>query len=432
MQYLNKKLKPIVFILVLITVTIFYNQNYQDLNHFLSRGTVLEYSIDRTSEPDIKTISKKLEDMNLKYYSIAEDNIDFARYDFENEKIEKTLSITLYVLPRKNKTQMLDNVSDIVFNNCENSKLIDVKSLKNKYDYPWLGFLKIVSVLFTTTVLWVFALYFIFGIKETNEFFKLALKNKRQDVEQIKQNTKDEGIKYLLKKIFLEDEGKNGVGKEIVSTIVFVIIAVILIRYFIGELRWIPSGSMLPVIQIKDRVCVEKLDYPIKKEIKRGDILVFYPPSTQLSNDPISAFTRLSGIFNKDIAYIKRTIGLPGEKFEIKYNEDSKEYRVYINDVPLMEPYIISKNIWTQCNENLFCGPFIIPENSYFMMGDNRNNSQDSRFWGVLKRDRIIGRATFMFWPLDRINLLKDNYIKLHKNKYETYTYIVNRYEFLL
>ena len=253
--------------------------------------------------------------------------------------------------------------------------------------------------------------------------------------------TKEKGAGYFFKKLLFEEttdengeEKEPDIAKETISTIVFVIICVILIRYFVGELRWIPSGSMRPTILEKDRVFVEKLELP-QKEIKRGDILVFYPPEVHLLNTPWAIFTRLSGIFCKDVAFIKRVVGLPNDKFEVKFNENTQEYRVYINDKALNKPYINSKTEWTPCVEQMHCGPFTIPENHYFMMGDNRGNSQDSRFWGFLPQDRIIGRANFMFWPISRINIMKDNYIKLHKEKqgekHIEENYIINRYELL-
>jgi signal peptidase I len=76
----------------------------------------------------------------------------------------------------------------------------------------------------------------------------------------------------------------------------------------------------------------------------------------------------------------------------------------------------------------MYCGPFIVPQGHYFMMGDNKGNSQDSRFWGFLDENRIIGRANFMFYPLSRINFLKDKYLELNKNKNEKHKYLINRY----
>ena len=201
--------------------------------------------------------------------------------------------------------------------------------------------------------------------------------------------------------------------KETVDTVVFVIVAVIIIRFFIAELRWIPSGSMRPTLIEGDRIVVEKLTkYPnimkhhkFENVPKRGDIMIFYPPFVELKTDPISVFSRLTGFFCKDIAFIKRVIGLPGEKFQIK-QEPNGVYKVYINDTPLDEEYIMSDRDFHKCRENMYCGPFVIPEGEYFMMGDNRGNSQDSRFWGTLSQNRFIGRAVFVFWPLNRIKIL--------------------------
>lgn len=192
--------------------------------------------------------------------------------------------------------------------------------------------------------------------------------------------------------------------KETLDTLVFVIVAVIIIRFFIGELRWIPSGSMRPTLLEKDRLFVEKVTKFVRP-LQRGDIIVFYPPEVTLKKDPLSIFARLTGVLCRDIAYIKRIIGMPGDKFEIKQDKDGSYY-VYINDIPLDEPYISSKTDWTPCSDDMYCGPFVIPEGQFFMMGDNRGNSQDSRFWGFLPKGRVIGRALFLFWPVDRIQML--------------------------
>lgn len=201
--------------------------------------------------------------------------------------------------------------------------------------------------------------------------------------------------------------------KEAIDTIVFVVVAVILIRFFIAELRWIPSGSMKPTLVEGDRIVVEKLSkYPnilkhhsFECTPKRGDIMIFYPPFVKLSASPLAVFKRLTGFFCNDIAYIKRVIGLPGEKIEIKQSPTGS-YKVYINDKPLEEEYIMSEYDFHKCKSDMYCGPLVIPEGHYFMMGDNRGNSLDSRFWGTLPKERFIGRAVFLFWPLTRMNNL--------------------------
>lgn len=203
---------------------------------------------------------------------------------------------------------------------------------------------------------------------------------------------------------------------ETISTIVFVVAMVILIRFFIGEIRWIPSGSMHPTLIEGDRIVVERFSRFFTTP-KRGDIMVFYPPSTKLSKKPIPLISRLTGILCKDVAYIKRVVGLPGDKIEIKFENDGAAY-VYINDKKYKENYIKSAYEYPLCapvkiqKELLFddrimkCGPFKLGNDEFFMMGDNRGNSQDSRYWGVLKKDRFIGRAVFLFWPIDRIKIL--------------------------
>lgn len=192
---------------------------------------------------------------------------------------------------------------------------------------------------------------------------------------------------------------------EIIETIVFIVVMVIIIRFFVGEIRWIPSGSMHPTLLEGDRIFVDRASR-FKTTPQRGDIMVFYPPSEQLKNTPWKLFARLTGFFCKDIAYIKRVVGMPGDKFELKSDENGK-YTVYINDKPLDEPYIQSPYDYPPCTEAMVCGPVKIPAKHYFMMGDNRGNSQDSRYWGFLPEDRFIGKAVFVFWPFNRSKSLK-------------------------
>ncbi len=206
---------------------------------------------------------------------------------------------------------------------------------------------------------------------------------------------KDRRVKFNKEKI-------KAVLKETVETIVFVVVMVIIIRFFVGEIRWIPSASMHPTLIEGDRIFVERFSR-FYAEPKRGDIMVFYPPFEDIKTDPVSIFSRLTGFFCKDIAYIKRVIGMPGDKFEVKMASDGY-YHVFINDKQLSEPYILSDEDYIPCSEDMYCGPMKIPAGQYFMMGDNRGNSQDSRFWGLLPKERMIGRAVFLFWPLNRVN----------------------------
>ncbi len=151
------------------------------------------------------------------------------------------------------------------------------------------------------------------------------------------------------------------------------------IRTFIAEARYIPSGSMEPTLQINDRLIIDKVSYGFQ-DPQRYDIVVFKPTDTLLKQ-------------NFHDAFIKRVIGLPGEKVEVKGE------RVYINDQPLNENYIAAAPDYQW-------GPQVVPKDSYLVLGDNRNSSYDSHYWGYVPRDRVIGQAVIRFWPLDRIGFI--------------------------
>lgn len=160
------------------------------------------------------------------------------------------------------------------------------------------------------------------------------------------------------------------------------------IRTFVAEARYIPSGSMLPTLEINDRLIIDKLSYHFR-DPQRGDIVVFSPtPALQKENF-------------KD-AFIKRVIGIPGDKVEIKAG------KVYVNNQMLNEPYIhpgaeYSCNADQPKDYNPVCHPVTVPENQYLVLGDNRNNSYDSRYWGFVPRENIIGHAVIRFYPFNRM-----------------------------
>lgn len=148
-----------------------------------------------------------------------------------------------------------------------------------------------------------------------------------------------------------------------------------------AEARFIPSESMLPTLKIGDHLFIDKISFEIKglKDIERGDIVVFDPPASVKTKD--------------DIPFIKRVIGLPGETISIKSGV------VYINGALLNEPYISEKPFGD-------FKPYIIPDNMIFLMGDNRNDSYDSRSWGPLPVQNIIGKAEFRYYPFNDIGTI--------------------------
>jgi signal peptidase I len=255
------------------------------------------------------------------------------------------------------------------------------------------------------------------NIKKSYEDYKTKLKEKRMARWiNFKSKLSPKAQDFLNKFEIWYGKYKETTICEIIETIVFVIVMVIIIRFFVGEIRWIPSGSMKPTLIEGDRIVVERFSRFFSGP-QRGDIMVFYPPSTELSRKPLPLLSRLTGIMCQDIAYIKRVVGLPGDKVEIKFKKNGAAY-VYINDKKYEEDYIKSIYEYTRCPEGeiteemwnnedtIKCGPFYLDEDSYFMMGDNRGDSKDSRYWGTLKRDRFVGRAVTIFFPFNRAKIL--------------------------
>ena len=167
---------------------------------------------------------------------------------------------------------------------------------------------------------------------------------------------------------------KKSVIKEVRDYVFLIILAFVLaflMNKFVYANAEVPTGSMIPVVQPNDRLIVNRLAY-LFEEPKRGDIVMFAFPDDEKDN------------------YLKRIIGLPGEKVEIKNG------LVYINDSekPLDEPYINDP-------PNGKYGPYNVPEGCYFMLGDNRDESKDARFWNntYVKKEKIVGKAWLKYYP---------------------------------
>lgn len=168
---------------------------------------------------------------------------------------------------------------------------------------------------------------------------------------------------------------------EYTRIIVIALVLSLLVRTYVAEARFIPSESMLPTLKIGDHLIIDKISFEIKglRDIQRGDIVVFDPPATVQSTD--------------DIPFIKRVIALPGETVSVKKGT------VYINGEPLNEPYIMEKPA-------VDFKPYTVPDDMLFVMGDNRNHSNDSRYWGPLPAQNIIGTAEFRYFPFNDIGTL--------------------------
>ena len=170
--------------------------------------------------------------------------------------------------------------------------------------------------------------------------------------------------------------------RDVRNLIIWVLIALI-IRWQIIEPRWIPSGSMLPTLQIQDKILIEKLTPKISQKNNfsnfKDQIIVFKAPDQLLEIG-----------YESNTALIKRVIGIPGDKIEVK------DGRLFIND--------LAQNKYpTDININYSIGPIIVPDQTLWVMGDNRNNSLDSHIWGALPYDKVIGKAIFRYWPLNHM-----------------------------
>ena len=202
------------------------------------------------------------------------------------------------------------------------------------------------------------------------------------------------GKKTTKKKKKKKEDEEFSLKREIFSWIKIFIIAVVIafvVNNCIIMNANVPSGSMKNTIQEKDRMIGLRTAYWLS-DPKRGDIVIFENPDYYEK-----------GSLASDKYFVKRVIGLPGDKVVIR------DAKIYINDskTPLEEPYLPEE--WTEMNGSTEELEYNVPEGCYFVMGDNRNNSKDSRSEDVgnVSRSQIIGRAWVRIWPLSKIGVLK-------------------------
>jgi signal peptidase I len=187
---------------------------------------------------------------------------------------------------------------------------------------------------------------------------------------------------------------RKSVLREYGEAIAIAILLALVIRTLVVQAFTIPSGSMMDTLLVGDYILVNKFLYgpelpftdtrvPGLRDPHRGDIIVFRYPQDEKRD------------------FIKRIVGTPGDTVQVR------GIQVYVNGEPIRELYV--KRIDTPlpstgqgyCGYAYGCEPTVVPPNSYFVMGDNRDNSQDSRYWGFVTRDKIKGKAFLIYWSWD-------------------------------
>jgi signal peptidase I len=185
---------------------------------------------------------------------------------------------------------------------------------------------------------------------------------------------------------------KKSTGREYFESIVIAVILALFIRTFVVQAFKIPTGSMENNLLVGDHLLVNKFVFAPTgnaverallptQQIRRGDVIVFkYPEEPERD-------------------FIKRVIGLPGETLEMRHKQ------IYINGSPIDEPYVHFLQPPSSVDQEVASydvreryGPVTVPPDQYFVMGDNRDNSQDSRYWGFLPRDYVKGKALMVYW----------------------------------
>ena len=160
-----------------------------------------------------------------------------------------------------------------------------------------------------------------------------------------------------------------------------VLLAVVLVVFVYQPVK-VEGTSMEPALQDQERVLINKFTLRFGwSDIQRGDTIVFHPP------------------LDSGKSYIKRVIGIPGDRLRIDAGQ------VYVNGWALVESYVTGRDAVTWPQDG--SGAKTVPPGQYFVLGDNRSLSSDSRTWGFVPRDKIYGKAVFVYWPPDRIGRLK-------------------------
>ncbi|HZV79786.1 MAG TPA: signal peptidase I [Candidatus Binatus sp.] len=209
-----------------------------------------------------------------------------------------------------------------------------------------------------------------------------------------------------VRPVTVPDDKQRLVVREYLDAFIVAGIVALVLMQFVVRTFWIPSGSMLPTLDINDVLLANELQYRLSNP-KDGQVAVFAPPPQLGTTD-----------------FIKRVMAVPGDTIKIKdgvvvrngekleepyvakgnhpnYDLEIKNYGIYVDGMPLdpQRSQVPPKSAWQ--------APDRVPAGYYVMLGDNRNDSDDSHLWGFLRRDQFVGHAFFVFWPPKRVGTLK-------------------------
>lgn len=197
----------------------------------------------------------------------------------------------------------------------------------------------------------------------------------------------------MTKKKTSPEKPKSKLRDFVESVLIAFVIAAFIISFVVQAFK-IPSGSMIPTLLIGDHLFVNKFIYGIKIPFFRKTII----PITEPTRGDVIVF-----IFPQDRSkdFIKRVIGLPGDTIEMKNK------KIYINNQAYDDPHGVYTDpviLPAEASPRDNFGPLIVPEDSYFVMGDNRDHSLDSRFWGYVQKKDVLGKAFIIYWSWDSEN----------------------------
>ncbi|MFM7314351.1 MAG: signal peptidase I [Cyanobium sp.] len=178
------------------------------------------------------------------------------------------------------------------------------------------------------------------------------------------------------------DDHRGRWRRQIAALLPWLLLALVL-RWLVLEPRWIPSGSMLPTLQLQDRILVEKIRPRLGRELPPGTIVVFHPPAALVAAG-----------YDPRAALIKRVVARAGDRVEVR------DGRLWRNGIPL-DPD------WSSEAMDYSLPAFTVPADQLMVLGDNRNASLDSHIWGPLPGSEVIGTAIWRYWPLQRFGPIR-------------------------